>query len=64
MLNDVFYKGCSGSPILNSNGRIVALVNEGCASRNEIYGISIETCKQYINLDILANNILENNNLS
>lgn len=64
MLNDVFYEGCSGSPILNSNGRIVALVNEGCASRNEIYGISIETCKQYINLDILANNILENNNLS
>lgn len=58
MIDDKFYKGCSGSPIVNSKGQIVALVNEGCASLDEIYGISIEACKKYIDLDIIANNAL------
>ncbi len=58
MLDDKFYKGCSGSPIVNSRGQIVALVNEGCASCDKIYGISIEACKKYIDLDIIANNVL------
>ena len=60
MKEDIFYKGCSGSPILNSRGRLIALVNEGNAKLNEIYGISIETCKKYLDLDILKNNVLVN----
>ncbi len=45
------YKGCSGSPILNANGEIIALVNCGCIEENEVYGISIKTCQKFLDLD-------------
>ena len=44
------FKGCSGSPIIDTKGNVVALVCEGCPKTNMIYGISL---KQYkLALDI------------
>jgi hypothetical protein len=44
------YKGCSGSPIFDSDGNIVALVVGGDSQKNEIYGINLGNYK--IALDI------------
>lgn len=49
---DEFYRGCSGAPILDNEGNVVALVTSGCESKNTIYGISLNRYK--IALDIEA----------
>jgi hypothetical protein len=46
------YRGCSGSPIMDNDGNIVALVVEGDLGKNEIYGINLNKYK--IVLDIEA----------
>jgi hypothetical protein len=49
------FKGCSGAPILNNTGSLVALVCNGCEKTNEILGISVKAYKTPI--DILVGNI-------
>ena len=49
------FRGCSGSPILNEQGDIFALVCHGVEETDEIYGISLKKYK--IALDILVGNI-------
>ena len=38
------FKGCSGSPILDSNRKLVGLVNNGYIDKNEIYGVNLSKC--------------------
>lgn len=38
------FKGCSGSPILDRNRKLVGLVNHGCIDKNEIYGVNLSKC--------------------
>jgi hypothetical protein len=38
------FKGCSGSPILDKNRKLVGLVNHGCIEKNEIYGVNLAKC--------------------
>ena len=35
------FQGCSGAPIVDTNGRLVALVSKGDISENVIYGIAL-----------------------
>lgn len=57
MENHDNYRGCSGSPILNSKGEIVTLVNCGDIEKNEIYGISMKACKKYLEVDNMVNEL-------
>ena len=50
------FQGCSGAPILDSKGNIVALVCHGDIERNAIYGISLKKYK--IVLDVTYGHIL------
>jgi len=36
------FKGCSGAPIIDEEGNIVALLTGGCEKQNEIYGVSLD----------------------
>jgi len=47
--------GCSGAPIINRSGFVVALLSGGCIKTNEIYGISLNAYKSA--LDIYVGNI-------
>lgn len=49
------YKGCSGAPILDSEGRIVALACKIIENSKVIYGFSIEECKRLIKITNDAN---------
>lgn len=49
------YKGCSGPPILDSEGRIVALACKVLENSKVIYGFSIEECKKLIKITNDAN---------
>ncbi|WP_185226260.1 hypothetical protein [Chryseobacterium indologenes] len=49
------YRGCSGAPILDSEGRIVALVCSLVTNSKVIYGISIQECMKLIKLTISSN---------
>lgn len=40
-----FYRGCSGAPIIDIEGNIVALVCRGCVEESLIYGFPIERYK-------------------
>ena len=42
------FKGCSGSPIVDRNHKLVGLVNHGCIEKNEIYGINLSKCVRTI----------------
>jgi hypothetical protein len=44
------FRGCSGAPIIDTQGNVVALVCNGCQKTNRIYGISLRQYK--IALDI------------
>lgn len=57
MISHDFYKGCSGSPIFNSKNEIIALVNSGNIDKDEIYGISMETCKHFLDIDNMVYNL-------
>ena len=50
------FEGCSGAPILDTKGNIVALVCSGNKEKNEIYGISLNKYK--VALDITYTHIL------
>jgi len=49
------FKGCSGAPVIDRKGNVVALVCHGYEDRDEIYAISIKRYK--VVLDILAGNL-------
>jgi len=49
------FEGCSGAPVLSSEGSLVALVCSGCEKTNEIRGISVQAYKTPI--DILVGNV-------
>jgi len=42
------YEGCSGAPILDSQGRIVALACAVLTNSKVIYGFSIQECKKLL----------------
>ena len=50
-----YYQGCSGAPIIDNDGNIVALVTSGDIDTNTIVGINIRKYK--VSLDIACNNI-------
>lgn len=47
---DKRFQGCSGAPIIDTKGNVVALVCHGDIVRNAIFGISLNKCK--IALDV------------
>ena len=49
------FRGCSGAPVIDSKGNVVALVCHGFEDRDEIYAISIKRYKVVI--DILVRNL-------
>ncbi|WP_162626982.1 hypothetical protein [Aeromonas allosaccharophila] len=49
------FKGCSGAPIIDTSGKVIALVCSGNEQTNEIYGIAIS--KYRVALDILVGNV-------
>ncbi|BEV05018.1 hypothetical protein [Chryseobacterium gambrini] len=51
------YRGCSGAPILDSEGRIVALACQLLTNTKVIYGISIQECMKLIKLAIDTNQV-------
>lgn len=44
------YRGCSGSPILDSQGKIVALTSAVLTNSKVIYGFKIQECKKLIDI--------------
>lgn len=48
------YKGCSGAPILNSEGNIVSLITHCKPNTPWIFGINLEKYKLAIDIDILS----------
>jgi len=51
------YRGCSGAPILDSDGRIVALACKVVENTKIVYGFSIQECMKLIKLTINANEL-------
>jgi hypothetical protein len=49
------YRGCSGSPILDEDGKLVALTSSVMEGGKLIFGFSIEKCKQLLDLAIQSN---------
>lgn len=49
-LGHLEFKGCSGSPIISSNGEVIGLLTGGCKSKNEIYGLSLESYRAVLEL--------------
>lgn len=49
------FRGCSGAPIMDKSGRVVALVCGGCEATSEVRGISVKAYKTPI--DILVGNV-------
>lgn len=52
---DEFFQGCSGAPIVDTHGRLVALVTSGDISQNKIYGIALSRYR--FALDFYCNEI-------
>lgn len=51
------YRGCSGAPMLDSEGRIVALACKIVEKTKIIYGFSIQECMKLIKLSIDTNQL-------
>ena len=51
------YRGCSGAPILDSDGRIVALACKIVENTKIVYGFSIQECMKLIKLTIAINQL-------
>jgi len=49
------FRGCSGAPVIDSKGNVVALVCHGYVDRDEIYAISVK--RYQVVIDILVGNI-------
>ncbi|QTF93715.1 hypothetical protein [Halomonas sp. BM-2019] len=49
------FQGCSGAPIIDKSGNLVALVCGGCEDTSEVYGISVRAYKTPV--DILVGNV-------
>jgi hypothetical protein len=47
----IYYQGCSGAPIIDSDGNVVALVVQGDSSENVIYGIALKRYKIAIDIE-------------
>ena len=47
------FKGCSGAPILNGEGKPVALLTGGCVKNNEIYGVSLNHHRASIDVFVM-----------
>jgi hypothetical protein len=54
-LGHSYFRGCNGAPIVDSSGRLVALVTRGDEERNVIYGIALSNFKS--TLDFYCDNI-------
>jgi hypothetical protein len=50
-----YFKGCSGAPIMDPEGNVVALVSHGYPSQGAVYGVSLRAYK--VALDILVGNV-------
>ena len=50
------FRGCSGSPIIDANGTVIALLTGGCEIKNEIYGVSLESYRRV--LELFANGVI------
>lgn len=46
------YQGCSGSPIMDNEGNVVALVTDGDVHSNEIYGINLNKYKLCLDIAV------------
>jgi hypothetical protein len=51
------YRGCSGAPILDSDGRIVALACKIVENTKIVYGFSIQECMKLIKITAGANQL-------
>lgn len=49
------YKGCSGAPILDEDGKLVALASSVFTGSQLIFGFSIEECRRLLDLAIATN---------
>lgn len=47
------YQGCSGAPILDSEGRLVSLVVEGDKKKTGIFGLLLHTLRPILDVEIL-----------
>lgn len=43
-----YYKGASGSPIIDPEGRIFAILTGGCETNNELYGYPLRGIENLI----------------
>lgn len=46
-----YFKGCSGAPIIDDKGNVVALICSGNTEENTIYGISLRKYKTPLNIE-------------
>ena len=51
------YRGCSGAPILDSDGQIVALACKVLENTKIVYGFSIQECMKLIKITIDTNHL-------
>jgi hypothetical protein len=51
------YRGCSGAPILDSEGQIVALACKIVENTKVVYGFSIQECMKLIKMTIDTNQL-------
>ena len=47
-----YYEGCSGAPIIDSDGKTVALVCGGCEGRSLIYGIPVRIFEPALDVEV------------
>ena len=46
-----YFQGCSGAPVIDSNGNIISLVTGGDIDKDEIYGVNLNRHKIAIDID-------------
>lgn len=57
---DNVYQGCSGTPLLDNNGAVRAVILSGSEESNEIYAYDIHKIKLLIEANIIATSYLKN----